>query len=113
MPYRRPPRLHDSCYVGANRVFLTMCTFERRKYFSDPVRTKEIVEQLLSVAAQWGVEIIAYCFMTDHLHVLVEGVSEQADSRKCADAFRRVSGFHFKRARGRRLWQEGYYDHVL
>jgi putative transposase len=77
------------------------------------VRTEEIVEQLLSTAAHWGVEIIAYCFMPDHLLVLVEGVSEQADARKFADAFRQVSGFHFKQARGRRLWQEGYYDHVL
>jgi hypothetical protein len=24
-----------------------------------------------------------------------------------------VSGFHFKRSRSRRLWQEGYFDHVL
>jgi putative transposase len=51
--------------------------------------------------------------MPDHLHALIEGTSEQADSRKFAHAFRQVSGFHFKQARGSRLWQEGYYDHVL
>jgi putative transposase len=90
-----------------------MCTFERHDYFSDLVRTREIVEQLLSTAAHWGVEIIAYCFMPDHLHALVEGLSEQADSREFADAFRQISGFYFKQARGRRLWQEGYFDHVL
>jgi putative transposase len=90
-----------------------MCTLERQDHFSDVVRTREIVEQLLSTAAHWGVEIIAYCFMPDHLHVLVEGMSEQANSREFADAFRQISGFHFKQARGRRLWQEGYYDHVV
>lgn len=72
-----------------------------------------MVSQFLSAATQSDVEIIAYCLMPDHLHALVEGMSEQANSREFADAFRRVSGFHFKQAHGSRLWQEGYYDHVL
>ena len=51
--------------------------------------------------------------MPDHLHVLVEGKSETANSRRYADRFRQLSGFHFKRLRSRRLRQEGYFDHVL
>ena len=90
-----------------------MCTVGRRNYFSDLVLGEQAVAQLLSTAARWGVEIIAYCFMPDHLHVLVEGMSEQANSRKFTDAFRQVSGFHFKQAHETRLWQEGYFDHVL
>ncbi len=87
MLYRRPPRLPHDCYSGANRVFLTMCTED--------------------------VEVVAYCFMPDHLHLLVEGKSDRADCRTYADAFRRTSGFHFKRERKSRLWQEGYFDRVL
>ena len=90
-----------------------MCTRERMKYFSDIVRGERIAAQFLSTATDWDVEIIAYCFMPDHLHALVEGMMEQANSRKCADAFRRISGFYFNQARGSRLWQEGYFDHVL
>jgi putative transposase len=90
-----------------------MCTRGRRNYFSDVARGEQIVAQLQSTAADWDEEIIAYCFMPDHLHVLVEGMSERADSRRFAATFRQVSGFYFKHARGSRLWQDGYYDHVL
>lgn len=90
-----------------------MCTFKRREYFSNTTLGERVRAQLLSTVARWGVEIIAYCFMPDHLHVLVEGKTEHADCRKCADAFRRTSGFYFRRERGNRLWQDGYFDHVL
>jgi putative transposase len=90
-----------------------MCTFKRREYFSSTVIGERICTQLLSTAARWDVEIVAHCLMPDHLHVLVEGKTEPADCRKCADAFRRTSGFYFRRERGTRLWQEGYFDRVL
>ncbi|MDO8611500.1 MAG: hypothetical protein Q7R32_01595 [Dehalococcoidia bacterium] len=28
-------------------------------------------------------------------------------------AFKQMSGYHHRRALGQRLWQKGYYDHVL
>jgi putative transposase len=90
-----------------------MCTLNRKNHFSDLARGEKVVSQFISTAPHSDVEIIAYCFMPDHLHALVEGMSEQTNSRKCADAFRRVSGFHFKQVHRSRLWQEGYYDHVL
>ena len=90
-----------------------MCTFRRERYFSDIATGERSRTQLLETAARWGVEIIAYCFMPDHLHLLVGGKSEQASSRKWADAFRQTSGFNFRGERQRRLWQEGYFDHVL
>src|ERR1700681_2845091 len=103
MRHRGPPRLPGDCYSGAHRVFLTMCTDKRKEYFSDAVIAESIRTQLLSTAPRWHIEIVAYCFMPDHLHLLVEGKSEGADCRTYADAFRRTSGFHFRRERRRRL----------
>jgi REP element-mobilizing transposase RayT len=51
--------------------------------------------------------------MPDHLHLLVEGKTERADCRKCADVFRHISACYFRREHGRRLWQDGYFDRVL
>jgi putative transposase len=51
--------------------------------------------------------------MPDHLHVLTAGRSDTSDARKCAEMFRRKSGYHFRRLVGVRLWQEGYFDRVL
>jgi len=90
-----------------------MCTFDRREYFAEAAVADEVCEHLLATAVRWDVEVIAYCFMPDHVHVLVEGRTESADCRKCVDVFRQVSGFHFRRAHGKRLWQDGYFDRVL
>ena len=90
-----------------------MCTYDRCRHFADIATANRACSHLLETAPRWAVEVIAYCFMPDHLHVLVEGTSEQANSREFADAFRQVSGFHLRPRLRRRLWQEGYFDHVL
>ncbi len=69
-------------------------------------------KQLLDVARQHGFDVLAYCFMPDHLHVLLQG---SADSRLVSfmQRFKQVTGYGFKRRRGQPLWQRSYYDHVL
>jgi REP element-mobilizing transposase RayT len=90
-----------------------MCTFNRSPYFANHAIGARVREQLLTIAAAWEVEVVAYCLMPDHLHALFEGQTDRADSRKCADTFRRTSAFYFRQEHRRRLWQEGYFDRVL
>jgi putative transposase len=113
MSHRRPPRLRDSLYTGPARVFVTMCTFERRTYFSDDARVRLVRDELLRTVGAYVVELIAYCFMHDHLHGLLEGCSPDSNVRKCAVMFRQRSGYVYRQKYGVRLWQDGFYDHVL
>jgi putative transposase len=110
---RRPPRLSSEQYVGLQRIFFTMCTFGRLPLFIaagivDPVR-----EQLLHDAVADRVEIIAYCFMPDHLHVLVEALRADCDLRRLARVFKQRSSFQWKRRAEGDLWQRSYFEHVL
>jgi hypothetical protein len=57
--------------------------------------------------------LLAYCFMPDHLHLLVESLTENADLRRFISAAKQMTGYTFSRAAGQRLWQMGFYDHVL
>jgi len=90
-----------------------MCTFERRHYFTNSETVDLVRVQLLLTARQFDVEIVAYCFMEDHLHALVAGTAEHADSKGFTGLFRRRSGYGYRRRHGHRLWQEGYFDRVL
>jgi len=91
-----------------------MCTFERRKVFEEGAIVQSVTDQLLTTCTAYGVAISAYCFMPDHLHALLEGLTDASDLRKCAAMFRQRTGRDFKLAgRRHRLWQEGFYDHVL
>lgn len=41
------------------------------------------------------------------------GSAEQAHSKRFAEVFRQKAGYHYRRRRGERLWQEGFFDKVL
>src|SRR5262249_43836589 len=45
---------------------------EGAQTFVEPSRVEIVLKQILRAAADEGFEIIAYCFMPDHLHLLVE-----------------------------------------
>ena len=113
MARRRPPHLSPDAYQGGQRIFFTLCTFGRHRCFEDADVVAFVREQLLTVAARDEAEVIAYCFMPDHLHLLATGRSESANIKKSVDAFRRQSAYHYKRRWSRRLWQDGYFDRVL
>lgn len=58
--------------------------------------------------------MLAYCFMPDHLHLLVRSV-EEADLVAFVRLFKQLSGYDYRRSTGDQqvLWQTSYYDHVL
>jgi putative transposase len=68
---------------------------------------------LLNSAAQGGFAIHAYCVMPDHLHILVEGMTETCDLVRFVSSFKQQTGFSYEKKNGRQLWQSGYYDHIL
>ena len=51
--------------------------------------------------------------MPDHVHVLCEGLQPQASLQVFVRRFKQYSAFAHSRRTGRRLWQEGYYEHVV
>ena len=107
------PRLQSNAYVGVQRYFLTFCTADRRKWFVDADHVDPVREQILHVTAAFDMEIIAHCFMPDHVHLLVEGQTESADACRFVHQAKQRSGFAFARAFRARLWQPSYYDELF
>jgi putative transposase len=71
------------------------------------------VEQFRITARTEGFAILAYCLMPDHVHLLVEGISERSDFRRFAKLAKQRSGAAYALKSGNRLWQKGYYERVL
>jgi putative transposase len=90
-----------------------MCAAFRSRLFADPPVVATILKQLRQCADDAGFALIAYCFMPDHVHVLVGG--QRADARLPAFVarFKQASGFWFRTTTGSNLWQAGYFDYVL
>ena len=91
---------------------VTVKTFRGNPFFGSPGVASRCQQRLFLVAEQLGFDVLAYCFMPDHLHLLLQG---SPDSKLVAfmQRFKQVTGYEFKRREGRPLWQRSYYDHVL
>jgi putative transposase len=109
----RPEHLKAFNYTGEYAYFLTYCTHERRRIFTEASRVDLVSTQILRVAGDEGFAITAYCYMPDHLHMLVEGRRATSDCRRFIRRAKQFSGFYFQKAFGERLWQRYGYEHVL
>ncbi len=111
----RPPRFPDFPYVGFNRYFLTVCSDQRADVFRDIAFGQFVASQFLHIGAVLHFEVVAYCVMPDHLHLLAHGTSEQSALKAYVHRCKQSTGYEWKHRRRhrRRLWQEGFHDRIL
>jgi putative transposase len=109
---RRRPRLRGFNYLGAYRYFVTICTYENQPVFTSGWPYAETTVILSQAAAKLGFHVLAYTFMPDHLHILVEG-GEGGDLKEFVRLFKSRSSFLYKTLYGNPLWQSSYYDRIL
>lgn len=101
-------------YLGCRWYFVTLCCDRRRRVFVDPAFTELTTITLRERSSRSGFGAYAYCFMPDHLHILVEGLNPLSDLLGFIADFkqRTTSQFH-REFPGRSLWQKKFYDHIL
>ena len=59
-------------------------------------------------------DITAYCFMPDHVHLIVEGREDTSDLRRFIARAKQYSGFEYARRHQQdRLWQRYGFERVL
>ena len=110
---RKPEHLKTFDYLGPHRYFLTFCTFERRRIFLTHERADAVHGQFLRAAIDEGFAVLAYCFMPDHVHLLVEGQATDSDCRRFTARAKQLSAFHFRKIFGLRLWQRYGFERTL
>ena len=113
MPYAYPPHHPDLPYIGKQDYFLTFSTDDRSPLFTTSDAVDVVLSQFLRAAREQHFEITAYCFMPDHAHVLVKGLTEGCDAKALIKASKQYSGYYFKQKFGRRLWQRYGFERVV
>jgi putative transposase len=112
-PYPKRPRLRYFDYIGTYAYFLTILTKNRDVYFKEADIVSHLIILLLETAKSERFDILAYCFMPDHLHILVMGRDGKSDLKRFMDLFKQKAGYWFKKINNKSLWHISYYDHVL
>src|SRR5438105_11972045 len=100
-PY--PPRWTAFNYTGRHRYFFTFPTDRRRPFFTDSAVVDRALAQILRAATHHGFSVIAYCFMPDHLHIVVGGETDRSNCRTFIKAAKQYSGYYHSQATATRL----------
>ena len=109
----QPHHLKHFDYFGLYRYFLTWCTFERQRHFTTREHVDLVLLQIQRSATEQRFAVIAYCFMPDHLHLLIEALVDDSDARRFIKAAKQYSAFYFKQEFERRLWQRYGFERTL
>ena len=112
-PRRSSPRLESFDYTGPYAYSITINAEGGRPHFRDARFVRFCIGTLHERAAVHAFEVLAYCFMPNHVHLLVVGLTEFSRLQPFMQQFKQITGFAFKQEHGAPLWHRSYYDRVL
>ncbi len=108
-----PGHLKTFDYLGLHRYSLTFCTDRRQPRFITQAVVDLVLAQIARAARENEFDVIAYCFMPDHLHLLVEGKSDRSDVKLFIARAKQYSGYYYAADHPSKLWQRYGFEHVL
>jgi len=108
-----PTRLRSFEYVGYWRYLATTCAYKRRPLFREASIVTSSLDQILQASVREKCEVLAYCFMPDHVHLLIAGEDGEADFERFMKLAKQRAGWRHSQDTGHRLWQPGYHERVL
>ncbi len=109
----RKHRLPRELYKGVLAVAFTVCIKKRVPLFTDESIVNVFKDVLLAEASRYHCDILAYVFMPDHLHAILQGTSENAQPLSAMNRFKQKTGFWLSKYHPDAQWQKDYYDHIV
>ncbi len=110
---KSPPRLKGFDYTGPYAYLITMNTADHVPRFTNSDLVNACRGRLSELAARHSFEVVAYCFMPDHLHLLLQGTALTSRLDRFMQQFKQITSYHFKQQVGAPLWHRSYHDRVL
>ncbi len=111
--YPKRPRIGYFSYKGHFAYFITICTDFKKVIFVSEEQVELVLEILKQTSKKHDFNVYAYCFMPDHLHLLLLAEESGSSLKDFLREFKQKSSFYYKKKFGIKLWQPSYYDHVL
>jgi len=100
-------------YTGPYAYSITINTDGGRPYFRDDRFVRFFIRTLENEASARDFDVLAYCFMPNHVHLLSQGLTARSQLRPFIKQFKQTTGFAFKQEHGVPLWHRSYHDRVL
>lgn len=108
----KPHRLPRENYVGEIAVSFTLDVKSGHETFHTAQIVARCVEILKTVCSRHSTRAV-YCFMPDHLHLLLIGERPDSDLWAAVRLFKQQSGFWFAKTFPQVQWQKDFFDHIV
>ena len=111
---RRSQRLSNFDYHQPYVYHLIWGTHNRRPVLAAESLATRFVELLIDSANAHQIMIYAYCFMPDHVHLLLSPTEKERDLITFTQRYKsRSTRIYWEEDGTGKLWQRSFYDHVL
>ena len=91
--YPKRPRIGYFSYEGHYSYFITICTNSKREVFVSSEAVNLVLDYLKMAASQCNFQVYTYCFMPDHLHLLIVADNEKSDLKEFLRIFKQKSSY--------------------
>jgi len=68
---------------------------------------------LIETATKYSVILPVYLLMPNHMHLITDTLTEEADSLKAIKMFKQKTGFEYSQSNPRTKWQRSFHDHII
>jgi len=111
---RRSLRLPNFDYTQPFIYYVTTSTYDRYPLFIDPEPACTTLRCLIDHAQTLNYQLFAFCLMPDHLHLLCQPLQDAVPLQNFVGRFKGASSKRLTPFKPQgRLWQRGFYDHIL
>jgi putative transposase len=112
-PHEQHHRLPRESYRGQVTVAFTGCVAGQTPLFVAGDVVAVFVSLLKAAAEKHACGVSIYCFMPDHVHLLLSGQHEFSDAWSALTLFKQRTGFWLGRHCPGIRWQKDFYDHII
>lgn len=106
-------RLPKDLYRGKVSAAFTICIRDGVPAFTERAIIG-IFTNLLNSAVEKALCIVpVYCFMPDHLHLIITGTSDESDVISAVVRYKQRTGYWLSLNKPELRWQKDFYDHII
>lgn len=106
-------RLPRDNYQGEISAAFTLCVHDNKPIFQESAVIQTFIEILSTTTNNARCLVPVYCFMPDHLHIILTGAEPRADLWKMIVSFKQKTGYWLSRNMPTARWQKDFYDHII
>jgi len=100
------------CYLGQVCVAITACIETGRPIFRNCEIVAAFTDFLREATDRNHCVVPVYCFMPEHLHVVIKGQRDGSDIWMAMSRFKQRSGYWLSK-NASACWQSDFYEHII